>query len=306
MYELVTREWWWPGIYEDVKAYCKYCDSCQRVKARNQLPAGLLHPLQIPARKWQSISMDFITNLPKTSNGNNAIWVVVDRLSKCAHFAATTMNATAHTVAELLRTRVWMYQGYPEEIVSDRDPRFVASFLRALHQLTGCRPALSTSFHPQSDGQTERVNRVLGDYLKHYVAYHGKDWEDYLPEAEFAYNNTWQTSINTTPFRLTYGQDPNVPFANGHMGTTKIKCADQFMRKMAMEVRRAQKFIAAAQDRQAAYANRKRRHVVFHAGDYVLVDRDVFAAHRVTAKKFSQRRVGPFKVLDVNLRPNTG
>jgi hypothetical protein len=109
-------------MYEDVKAYVSHCDSCQRVKARNTLPAGLLHPLQIPVRKWQSLSMDFITNLPKTPNGNDAIWVVVDRLSKCAHFAATTMNADAYTVAQLLRTRVWMYHGYPEEIVSDRDP----------------------------------------------------------------------------------------------------------------------------------------------------------------------------------------
>ena len=106
MYELVTREWYWPGMYEDVKAYVAHCDSCQRVKARNTLPAGLLHPLQIPVRKWQSLSMDFITNLPKTPNGNDAIWVVVDRLSKCAHFAATTMNADAYTVAQLLRTRV--------------------------------------------------------------------------------------------------------------------------------------------------------------------------------------------------------
>ena len=141
-------------------------------------------------------------------NGNDAIWVVVDRLSMCAHFAATTMNADAYTVAQLLRTRVWMYHRYPEEIISDRDPRFVSKFMKALHELTGCRPALSTAFHPQTDGQTERTNRILGDYLKHYVADHGRDWDSYLPEAEFAYNNSWQTSINTTPFRLTYGQDP--------------------------------------------------------------------------------------------------
>jgi hypothetical protein len=207
------------------------------------------------------------------------------------------MNADAYPVAQLLRTRVWMYHGYPEEIVSDRDPRFVSKFMKALHELTGCRPALSTAFQPQTDGQTERTNRILGDYLKHYVADHGRDWDSYLPEAEFAYNNSWQTSINTTPFRLTYGQDPNVPFANGHLGKTRVGSADEFVRKMGLDIRRAQKFLAAAQDRQTAYANRRRSDASFVPGDYVLVDRDFFAVHRKLPQKFAPRRVGPFKVL---------
>jgi transposase InsO family protein len=304
-YEMVCREWWWPGIYEDVKAYVEYCDSCQRVKARNQLPAGLLHPLQIPLRKWQSISMDFITGLPKTPNGHDAIWVVVDRLSKCAHFAPTTVNATAETVAQLLRTRVWMYHGYPEEIVSDRDPRFVNKFMEALYKLTGCRPALSTSYHPQSDGQTERVNRILEDYLKHYVREHEKDWESHLPEAEFAYNNGYQHSINTTPFRLTYGQDPNVPFANGHLASTGIKSADEFVRKMAGDIRKARKCLVAAQDRQAAYANRRRRDVSFKLGDYVLVDRNLFPSlRRIPNPKIADRWVGPFQIIFKGANPN--
>jgi hypothetical protein len=137
----------------------------------------------------------------------------------------------------------------------------------------------------------------LGDYLKHYVADHGRDWDSYLPEAEFAYNNSWQTSINTTPFRLTYGQDPNVPFANGHLGKTGVGSADEFVRKMGLDIRRAQKFLAAAQDRQTAYANRRRSDVSFAPGDYVLVDRDFFAVHRKLPQKFAPRRVGPFKVL---------
>ena len=203
MYELVKREWWWPGMTNDVREYVAYCDSCQRVKASNKLPAGLLHPLQIPTRKWQSISMDFITGLPRSNNGNDAIWVVVDRLSKCAHFVPTTTKADSYDVAVLLRDKVWRYHGFPEEIVSDRDPKFVSKFMDTLLNLTGCRPARSTAYHPQTDGQTERVNRILEDYLKHYVWDKPREWEDYLAVAEFAYNNTWQASINTTPFRLT-------------------------------------------------------------------------------------------------------
>ena len=126
--ELVSRSWWWPGITEDVKDFVAQCDSCQRVKASSQLPAGLLHPLEIPARKWQSISMDLITGLPKTKSGYDAIWVVVDRLSKCAHFAATWTEADAIDIANLLRTRVFTLHGFPNEIVSDRDPRWVNKF----------------------------------------------------------------------------------------------------------------------------------------------------------------------------------
>jgi hypothetical protein len=231
--ELVTRTWWWPGLHEDVKDFVAYCDSCQKVKASTQLPAGLLQPLEVPRRKWQSMSMDLITGLPRTRAGHDAIWVAVDRLSKCAHFAATTTNADAKDIAELLRTRVYVNHGSPLEIVSDRDPRFTAKFSQALFELTGCRSALSTAFHPQTDGQTERVNRILEDYLRHYVGPRQTDWDKHLPEAEFAYNNSWQASINTTPFRLTYGQDPIIPFQK--ILDTNIPSADAFARQQQQQ-----------------------------------------------------------------------
>jgi hypothetical protein len=298
MYDLVKRDWWWPGMADDVRDYVKYCDSCQRVKASNQLPAGLLHPLQIPTRKWQSISMDFITGLPKSKHGHNAIWVVVDRLSKCAHFAPTTTNADAYEVAVLMRDKVWKYHGFPEAIVSDRDPRFVNNFMNTLLSLTGCKPARTTAYHPQSDGQTKRVNRILEDFLKHYVKDNLKEWEDYLSVAEFAYNNSWQASLNSTPFRLTYGQDPNIPFAVGHMEGTKVDRADLVMRKMQDKITLARKCLHAAQDRQAAYANRHRREAIYQEGDYVLLS--TRAAPTLTSNRFSKlqpRHVGPFRVM---------
>ena len=145
--------------------------------------------------------MDLITGLPKTKSGYDAIWVVVDRLSKCAHFAATWTEADAIDIANLLRTRVFTLHGFPNEIVSDRDPRWVYKFCTELFRLSGCRSALSTAFHPQTDGQTERVNRILEDYLRHYVTGCHTDWDLHLCEAEFVYNNTYQVSINSTPFR---------------------------------------------------------------------------------------------------------
>jgi hypothetical protein len=301
MYELVKREWWWPGMTEDVREYVAYCDSCQRVKASNKLPSGLLHPLQIPTRKWQSISMDFITGLPRSANGNDAIWVVVDRLSKCAHFVPTTTKADSYDVAVLLRDKVWRYHGFPEELVSDRDPKFVSKFMDILLNLTGCKPARSTAYHPQSDGQTERVNRILEDYLKHYVWDKPQEWENHLAVAEFAYNNTWQASINTTPFRLTYGQDPNIPFAMGHMEGGKADRADLFLRKMQDSLTLARKFLAAAQERQAAQANRHRRAVVYKEGDLVFL-RTTFPPALMSHKyiKLARRRIGPFRVIAVH------
>lgn len=298
MYELVKRAWWWPGMAEDIREYVKYCDSCQRVKASNKLPAGLLHPLQIPTRKWQSISMDFITGLPRSARGSDAIWVVVDRLSKCAHFVATTTRADSYDVAVLFRDKVWRYHGFPEEIVSDRDPRFINNFMNVLLSLTGCKPARSTAYHPQSDGQTERVNRVLEDYLRHYVKHHHREWEEHLAAAEFAYNNSWHASLNSTPFRLTYGQDPNIPFALGHMEGVRVDRADLFMRKMHEGITLARRCLAAAQARQAAAANRKRREEEFQVGTLVLLDAHhlphVQSSNR--CNKFATRWIGPFTV----------
>lgn len=307
MLELVQREWWWPGVTTDVKEYVRYCDSCQRVKASNMLPAGLLHPLQIPTRKWQSIGMDLITGLPKSSNGNNAIWVVVDRLSKCAHFWPIKSTYDAYDIALLLKDKVWRYHGFPEELVSDRDPRFVNKLMDHLLSLTGCKPARSTAYHPQTDGQTERTNRILKDYLKHYCTGQAGSWEEHLAEAEFAYNNSWQSSIQTTPFRLTYGCDPNIPFAMGHMGGVegkRLARADIFMKKMQESLTLARKCLAAAQDRQRDLANRHRRSVSYKAGDYVLVNSEHTAQGQVP---FAPHWIGPCKVLSgtSETSPNT-
>jgi hypothetical protein len=297
MLEMVQREWWWPGITTDVKAFVKYCDSCQRVKASNMLPAGLLHPLQIPERKWQSIGMDLITKLPRSANGNDCIWVVIDRLSKCAHFWPTKSTADSYDIALLLKDKVWRYHGFPEEIVSDRDPRFVSKMMDILLSLTGCKPARSTAYHPQTDGQTERTNRILKDYLKHYCYAKGAgEWEEHLAEAEFAYNNSWQASINTTPFRLTYGCDPNIPFAMGHMGGVQGRSemkADVFMRKMQESLTLARKFLAAAQDRQRRVADAGRRDVHYATGSWVLWSPERSAGQHVS---FGQQWIGPLQV----------
>jgi hypothetical protein len=303
--ELVARSWWWPGMNEDVADFVAHCDSCQRVKASTQLPAGLLHPLEIPARKWQSMSMDLITGLPKSRGGFDAIWVAVDRLSKCAHFAATTTEADAVAIAKLMRERVFTLHGFPAEIVSDRDPRWTGKFSRELFKLTGCRSALSTAFHPQTDGQTERLNRILEDYLRHYVTGRYVDWDHHLCEAEFAYNNTWQVSINATPFQLTFGQDPRIPFQEVLPTRMTVKLQDQdyvpaaaeFVRRMREDLDHARQCLKAAQDRMKAYADRHRREPPsFQVGDEVLLSTKHLRFPHSKTRKLLPRFIGPFQV----------
>ena len=203
----------WDGMKNDVIQHVKTCHACQSNKGQSQRPAGKLQPLSIPNGKWQSVSMDFIMELPKTKSGQDAIWVCVDRLTKMVHIAATTTKVTAEGTAKLFRDNVWKHHGLPMDVVSDRDPRFTGNFSRELARLIGTTQSLSTAYHPESDGQTERVNRVLEDTLRHYVSSTHDDWDEYLSNAEYAINNAWHESIQTTPFMLNYGQHPRGPLA---------------------------------------------------------------------------------------------
>ena len=180
---------YWPSMARDIEHWCAICDSCQRVKAQRQKPQGMLQPLQIPGRRWSSVSMDLITDLPVTQSGNDSIWVVVDRLSKMVHLVALQKTCTAEDVAAAYEKEVFRLHGIPETIVSDRDVRFTSRFWRALNERFKTKLAMSTKFHPQTDGQTENANGVLEDTLRHFVGPYQTDWEDKLPVIEFAMNN---------------------------------------------------------------------------------------------------------------------
>ena len=157
----VNRGFWWHGITEDIKDYVFSCQKCQEMKSLRQAPSGLLQPLPIPKGKWQDISMDFITELPKSSSGNDAIMTVVDRATKMTHFIATKTDISAPEVAELFRDHIWKMHGIPRSIVSDRDSRFVSIFWRSLMKLVGTKLRFSTAYHPQTDGQSEKMNDVV-------------------------------------------------------------------------------------------------------------------------------------------------
>jgi hypothetical protein len=295
--KLVQRMYWWPGLTRDVEAYVRSCHSCQRAKAVQQKPAGLLRPLPIPQEPWESISMDWITCLPPTTRGHDAILVFVCRLSKMVHIAPTTSKITAEGTAQLFAQEVWKHHGLPRDIVSDRDPRLTSHFWQAIMKYLGTKTNMSTAFHPQTDGQTERVNRVLEDMLRHFVGPRQDDWDLLLPTVEFAINNSTHESTRDTPFRLVYGRDPLTPIALGH--PPKAKNAHEWADRRLDGLADAKRCLQAAQQRQKTNADTRRRDVKFDTGDEVLLKTTNLKFKGALARKLMPRWVGPFKITRV-------
>jgi RNase H-like domain found in reverse transcriptase/Reverse transcriptase (RNA-dependent DNA polymerase)/Integrase zinc binding domain/Chromo (CHRromatin Organisation MOdifier) domain/Retroviral aspartyl protease/Integrase core domain len=293
----ISRRFWWPGLPKDVTHYVQTCDVCQRNKPSNQKPSGLLVPLAIPEKCWESVSMDFIVQLPLTLAECDAVLVVVDRLSKMTHLIATTTNCTAEETARLFYDNVVKLHGLPRTLVSDRDTRFTSKFWEELCSLCGTRQSMGTAYHPQSDGQTERVNRVLEDMLRHYVNPAQNNWDEQLAGAEFAINNAWHESIKTTPFMLNYGQHPLTPLDLGLRRRGRVPAAEAFVTSRQDALAKAKACILAAQQRQKAYADTKRRDVEFAVGDQVLLStKNIQLKTLQGVDKLLPKFIGPFSV----------
>ena len=290
----VERLYWWPGITQDVERYVRSCHSCQRAKAVQKKQAGLLQPLPIPEDPFESISMDWITGLPPTERGHDAVLVFVCRLTKMVHLCPTTSKVTAEGTARLFHQEVFKHHGLPRDIVSDRDPRLTSHFWRQVMSYLGTKLNMSTAFHPQTDGQTERVNRVLEDMLRHFVGPHQNNWDELLPTVEFAINNSYHESTKDTPFRLVYGRDPRTPLSLGH--PPKVQKAHEWADRMMLGLAQAKKALAAAQQRQKAYADAKRRPVTYQVGQEVLLNTATLQFKGPHSKKLLPRWVGPFVI----------
>jgi hypothetical protein len=205
---LVSRDYSWPGMQTYVRRYVEACDTCARIKTPRHKPYGLLQPLDIPARPWKSISMDFIVKLP-TSHKYDSIWVVCDRLTRYSHFIPCQETLTAPDLAWLFLDRIFRLHGLPDSIVSDRGSIFISKFWSELTSLLKIDTHTSTAYHPQTDGLTERTNQTLETYLRAYCSYQQDDWVDYLPLAEFAFNNLENSSTHQTPFFANYAFHPS-------------------------------------------------------------------------------------------------
>ena len=291
----ISRHYWWSSIYSDVSDYVEHCDSCQRNKAPTQRVQGLLKPLQVPSGKWDSVSMDLITQLPETARGHSAIIVFQDRLSKMVHIVPSSTSVGAKEFANAFVREVFAKHGLPSDFISDRDPRFTSEFFSDLCKQLGIKQNLSTAFHPQTDGQTERSNRVIEDILRAYVNPAQDDWDIHLPLVEFAINNAYQASIRTTPFFLNYGFHPRCPThpnPNDQAKTTPVK----FAAELQANLDHAKSCIRLSQHHMETYANKKRRHAEFQAGDWVLLSSKHLRLKFDGVKKLMNRYFGPFEV----------
>jgi transposase InsO family protein len=294
--ELILRDYWWPTLTKDAHAYVDGCSTCQRSKPLRQKPLGLLTPNEIPTGYWQIISCDFITDLPR-SRGYDSVMVCVDRLSKMVRLIPCNKTISSEMAAKKYRDFVWKDFGLPFRIISDRGPQFVSNFMRALNQLLGITENLSTARRPQTDGQTERANQELEQYLRIFCNDRQSDWAEWLACAEFALNNRVNSSTGFSPFFLNYGRDPPRPLAPLRLVNSSVPKANEFaaqMSALSQEASAALRLAAASMKR--AYDRHHREAPPLAVGSLVLLDANGINTAR-PSKKLDDRRYGPFKVL---------
>jgi hypothetical protein len=291
----------------DVLQYVRSCLTCSATKASQQMPAGKLVPLPIPHRPWETIGIDFIGPLPKTRHHYDFILVVVDKLTKMAHFIPTNQEVSAKQVATLVLREVVRLHGVPSNIISDRDPRFVSAFWRELWSLMGTKLKLSTAYHPQTDGQTERTNRVLEDMLRAYVNLHRNDWDDFLTPVEIAYNSSPHSSTGFTPYELNGGSGTlPLDIALGTAPATKVQAVEDLMSEVRQHIEDARLLLDKRQETQKRYADQRRREERYAVGDEVMLSTRKMTA--VKGRKLTDPYMGPFRVIalhgEVNVELN--
>jgi hypothetical protein len=300
-YDLIARHFWWPELRKSVEAYVRTCDSCQRVKASNRRPPGKLLPLPVPSGKWQVVTMDFVTDLPPDKDGHTAIYVFVCKLTKMVRFAPCRIEVTAEQTAQLFVDNVISKFGIPQIVICDRDPRFRSAFFQHLFDAVGIDIRMSSAYHPQTDGQTERVNRTLEDVLRHYVAGDHSSWSRWLPLAEFAINNWVHDATKTSPFRLMYGYEPLTPASllARQLGGEKAAAlrnavSVRFASDMQQALERAKTCLHKRRDRMKTFADRKRSECVFNIGDVVLLSTQHMRLKG--PRKLLPRFIGPYVI----------
>jgi len=255
----------------------------------------------IPEKPWTHISADFITKLP-LAQGYNSILVVVDRLTKMVHFIPTTEKTSAEGLARLFRDNVWKLHGLPESIILDRGPQFAAGLMRELNEMLGIKSKLSMAFHPQTDGQTERVNQELEQYLRMFIDHRQEQWPEWLGTAEFAYNNKAHSSTRTLPFKANYGQDPRMGFKGRKKG--KYKGVEKFIKKMKEIQEEAKAVLGKVQADMKKYTDKKRSDVEeYKVEDLVMLSTKDLKYQMVgrRTEKLTERFMGPYKIKKIVL-----
>ncbi|GJW91159.1 putative reverse transcriptase domain-containing protein [Tanacetum coccineum] len=291
--------YWWPRMKRDIATYVSKCLTCAKVKAERQRPSGLLQQPEIPEWKWKNITIDFITKLPRIRNGHDAIWVVVDRLTKSTHFLAIRKDYSTEKLARLYTDEIVPHHGVPVSIISDCDARFTSCLWQTFQKALGTRLDMSTTYHPQTDGQSERTIQTLEDMLRACVIDFGGSWDVHLPLAEFSYNNSYHTSIRCAPFEALYGRKCRSPVLWAEIGEGSL-IGPELVQETTDKVVVIKERLQAARDRQKSYADNRRKPLEFEVGDRVMLKVSPWKGVVRFGKKgkLAPRYVGPFEILE--------
>lgn len=295
---ILQSNFYWPNMRKDVERICGNCIVCKKAKSKSQ-PHGMYTPLPVSTSPWIDLSMDFVLGLPRSSKGNDSIFVVVDRFSKMAHFSPCKKTSDASNIANLFFRDIVRLHGMPKTIVSDRDAKFLSYFWKTLWTKLGTKLLFSTTCHPQTDGQTEVVNRTLSTLLRAIIKTNLKSWEECLPHVEFAYNHSKHSATTFSPFEIVYGFNPITPLdlfplpSSQQVNLDGARKAD-FVQSLHEKVRAN---IERRNDQYAKQANKGRTKVLFQPGDWVWIHmrKERFPEQRKS--KLLPRGDGPFQVV---------
>ena len=283
----------------DVSEFVTKCLVCQKVKAEHQVPSRLLQPIKIPEWKWDRITMDFVCELSLTGRKHDLVWVVVDRLTKSAHFLPVRTDYSLDKLAELYIKEIVRLHRIPISIISDRDPRFTSRFWGKLQKALGTRLNFNTAFHPQMDGQSEIVIQILEDMLRSCVIDYEGSWDRHIPLVEFVYNNSFQSSIGMEPYEALYRIKCRTPLCWTELSKKKVIGPD-LIQKTEEKVKMIRERLKVATDRQKSYANMKRKDIRYEVGEKVFLKVSPWKKVMRFRKKgkLSPRFIGPYEVIE--------
>jgi transposase InsO family protein len=295
----MQEQFWWLGMRKDIEDYVRGCVVCASTKASQQLPTGLLHPLPIPSRPWETISIDFVGPLPRTSDYYDFILVIIDKFTKMAHFVPTTTNVTAAKTAKLLIQNAFKLHGLPQSILSDRDPRFTAKVWQEIFKAWGTELKMSSSYHPQTNAQSERLNRTLEAGLRAYAQRTKTDWATWLPMVEAFYNSSVHESTGKTPFEMNgtkWSDATTLAVSCPSLDHVRSQGAEDVLKGMKSAWEDARQMMIHKRETMKRNADRLRREEVYLVGERVMLSTKDLAKGRA---KLDDRFTGPFTITRV-------
>jgi len=322
---LCERLFFWPNMKKHIQSYCSSCKVCQSIKPSNRHPVGGLQPLPVPSGKWKTVTVDMITDLPKSYCGFDSILVFVDKLTKMVHLVPTNKTMDSKEFCKLFAENVIRLHGQPDTLISDRGSTFHSKYAQVWMKTMGVYQAFSSAYHPETDGQTERANQVIENVLRSFADTKQKTWDTFLPMTEFAMNNAPNEATKQTPFMLNYGINPQHPeisklvnsrdtitprnkrlreLAVTSMQVTfreeaDVPSASEFADQMKEAIKHVQLMLEAARHRMIQFADRTRTtHKSFEVGEYVMLNAKNLKLLTGGCNKLLPRFVGPFKIIE--------